>query len=156
MPAAGQFKPLKDRYWGKVNKTDSCWLWEGANTTRYGIISYEGRYVSTHRLAWYLAHGVWPEDGLYVCHACNTPLCVNPAHLVLGTAADNARHMVNCRRSLTGEKNPAAKYTKMVIDEIRKMRRGGIPYHRIALQTGVSKTHVSRICKQQNWKDETT
>jgi len=85
---------LDQYFWQHVDKTDTCWLWRGRRTQRYGQLMVAGRAVLVHRFAWELANGRAPED-LYVCHHCDTPLCVRIDHLFLGTAADNSRDMVN-------------------------------------------------------------
>ena len=81
-----------ERYWSRVDKTSSCWLWTGpVNRDGYGYHS-----GLAHRLAYRLEHGPIPS-GLMVCHRCNVRLCVNPAHLYAGTALDNARDTVAAR-----------------------------------------------------------
>lgn len=89
----------KNRFEAKVKKTEDCWLWQGAlynKKTRYGAFKYEGKAVLTHRFAWFLEHGYWPD--LLVCHTCDVRLCVNPDHLFLGTHQDNYDDMVRKNR----------------------------------------------------------
>ena len=104
-----------------------------------------------HRLAWFLDNGEWPGD-FYVCHTCDVPLCVHPKHLVLGTALDNSRHMVQRKRSLYGHKNPSCKYDENMVRRIRDLRSTGLPFYKISKETGVSKSQIMRICKNKSWK----
>jgi hypothetical protein len=70
-----------------------CWLWMGATTTQdYGIIVIDGRAVGAHRVSYALFVGDVASDD-FVCHRCDTPLCVNPAHLFLGKNSDNMLDM---------------------------------------------------------------
>lgn len=75
-----------------------CWYWDGSRTNLgYGKVYWQGRKWNAHRLACTLLVGE-PGD-LHVCHSCDNPGCVNPAHLFLGTARDNARDMVSKGRA---------------------------------------------------------
>src|SRR5262245_12418777 len=79
------------RFWSKVDKTGICWLWRGArNRQAYGMFHLQGEMRRAHRVAYELTYGAIP-DGLFVCHTCDTPACVRPDHLWLGTARDNAQ-----------------------------------------------------------------
>ena len=92
MPA---HRPAEIRFWEKVNKTDTCWLWTAQRTTGgYGVFRIRNPRAQTtaHRVAWEMAHGPIP-DGLNVCHHCDTPSCVRPDHLFLGTQRENLRDM---------------------------------------------------------------
>lgn len=89
---------IEERFFDKVTKTDSCWLWTGAITSRgYGSIRVEGKSTSTHRLSYMLFNGEIP-DGFVVCHTCDVPACVNPEHLWVGTVSDNVRDMIQKNR----------------------------------------------------------
>jgi hypothetical protein len=104
----GRWRPVVERFWSKVAKTATCWLWTGAlEDSGYGYIGISPHYFQpAHRVAWALTYGPIP-DGLSVLHSCdvNYPVgditsrrCVNPAHLYLGTHADNMRHMAETGR----------------------------------------------------------
>lgn len=91
-------RPIEDRFWEKVQKTDSCWLWTGSKQGRmgYGYLHIGGKKdrkpSRAHRLSWVIHNGPIP-DGLYVLHKCDVPACVNPDHLFLG---DHKANMQDC------------------------------------------------------------
>jgi hypothetical protein len=89
LQALARFDRLIDRSGG----ADACWLFvQGQTDKGYGRIRVVGRPWYGHRLAWTLAFGTIP-DGLFVCHRCDNPPCVNPAHLFLGSNEDNLHDM---------------------------------------------------------------
>lgn len=80
-------------YWPRVKKGKGCWIWRGCKDgAGYGYVSLLNRPVSAHRIAYRLEYGDIPK-GLEVCHSCDTPLCVNPAHLFVATHEQNMRDM---------------------------------------------------------------
>lgn len=85
--------------------SDGCWLWNGLlNRKGYGSFRFRGKQQCAHRVAYKLLVGEIP-GGLFVCHSCDTPACVNPKHLWLGTAADNNRDrdIKGRQRSVSGD-----------------------------------------------------
>lgn len=89
-------RPLEDRFWEKVEKTEGCWLWTAANggPGKYGQFAIHAHYhEGAHRVSYVLNVGPIPE-GMGVLHRCDVPLCVRPDHLFLGTAADNIADML--------------------------------------------------------------
>jgi hypothetical protein len=81
----------EERFWLKVEKTESCWIWIGAckGSLEYGnFYLSRGVYVYAHHFSWELHFGPIPE-GKQVLHSCDMPRCVNPGHLEIGTQCDN-------------------------------------------------------------------
>lgn len=83
---------LEARFWAKVDTSGDCWIWTAAvnqpGAYGYGVI-WDGKRPSlAHRVSWEMAHGPI-APGLEVCHRCDTPRCVRPDHLFLGTHKEN-------------------------------------------------------------------
>lgn len=98
-------KALTERFWAKVNKTDGCWLWTGCIWPGgYGRFSVGRRKrYRAHRIAWVLTHGSIPDE-LDALHKCDTPLCVRPDHLFLGTHDDNMKDCASKGRTRCAKK----------------------------------------------------
>lgn len=90
-----------ERFWSKVEKTDTCWLWTAAkNTDGYGRFKGIDRLVQAHRFAYEQLIGPIPE-GLHLDHLCRVRACVNPAHLEPVTLTENLRRGRNPRSEKT-------------------------------------------------------
>jgi len=104
MPAP---RPPFKRLYENILKTPSgCMLWQGqVMNSGYGQIKAFTKMVACHRLSYELYYGQIP-DGMEVCHTCDTPLCVNPDHLFVGTHDSNMKDMVKKGRRVQGKPNP--------------------------------------------------
>lgn len=72
--------PPAERFWLRVRKTDTCWLWQAATTNGYGVVKWDGRLQHAHRVAYRLLVGPIPT-GLQLDHLCRVRGCVRPDHL---------------------------------------------------------------------------
>lgn len=145
---------LSDRFWNKVAKGDpaACWEWQGCrNAKGYGHISKpsSNSVLKAHRLSWELHHGVIPA-GLVVRHQCDNPSCVNPAHLELGTPAQNSADMVDRGRcpDRRGSKNPNAKLTAEQVELILTSKES---VRVLAQSLPVGKSTVSKVRRGESW-----
>lgn len=93
----------EDRFWAKVRKTDTCWLWTASTMGGgYGQFRVPGRSAYAHRFSYELAYGDIPL-GLVIDHTCSVPCCVNPAHLQAVTQGENT--LRTWRRGRTHNQN---------------------------------------------------
>lgn len=131
-----------------------CWLWIGNKPDgRYGHFSVSGKIYKAHRWLYALVCGEIPE-GMVIRHKCDNPSCVNPAHLTIGTHADNVADKYERGRAPNrqGEKHPLARLTEDKVKEIRRMSELGWPNSRIAAEFGVSTQHVGKVVRRENWR----
>ena len=140
-----------DAKWSPEPNT-GCHLWLSAQDPKgYGKFTHQGREVGAHRAAWQLAHGPIPS-GMFVCHRCDTPLCVNAAHLFLGTPRDNSRDCKAKGRTPTGERCGLSKLTEVQVIELRRLEAIGASQTSLARLIGVDQTTVSAALRGRTWR----
>ena len=149
-----------------VLSSDQCWLWQGAKLKNgYGVVKHQGKQYKAHRAS-FLVHRGQIKDGLLVCHHCDNPSCVNPAHLFLGTPQDNmtdkvlkgrqsrgeahARTFVGSEKYrsaiVRGEKHGRSKLTNQQRDQIVDLlNQGSLTQAQIAQMFNVTQSNISVI-----------
>jgi hypothetical protein len=145
------------RFWPRVDKTPGqgpngdCWIWTGGKTSvGYGLIAIGGKRQSVHRLSYELSNGPIPE-GLIVRHKCDNPLCVNPAHLEVGTHKDNTNDMIQRGRLAQGPKRKSKLSEESVIS-IRFKHLSGTTQSQLAKEFNVSISTINGIVLGRTWQ----
>ena len=148
--------PLVDRLQKKLKvMSNGCWEWQGTrNKCGHGRIWHlpSASKIYTHRAMWEIVFNLIP-DGLCVLHSCDNPPCCNPAHLFLGTKADNMADMIakGRDRKLKGEEAPNSKLTW---DQVRAIRADNRSSRKIGSEYGIDYSNVSRIKRGESWKED--
>lgn len=145
---------LSERFWTKVQRTETCWLWiRYRNKDGYGRFMFEGRVWNAHRISYRLHYGDIPQ-GQEVMHVCDNPPCVNPAHLKTGTHRENIRDMLEKKRgrSPVGTQSPNAKITPEAVRQIRTLSKQGVHQKLIAKRFGITQSTVSKVVLRLAWR----
>lgn len=130
---------------------NGCLEWTGATAGKgYGLTSFgkELRHCYAHRLSYALHHGIHPKFEGVVRHTCDNPRCTEPAHLILGTTAENISDKVAKRRHHFGAKCYNAKLTD---DAVRAIRADTRPDPVIAKEYGVTPMTIGKIQRGERW-----
>jgi hypothetical protein len=170
MPRLYARRPVEERFWSFVDKSGPCWLWTGTKGTKsgYGIFKVSvGKTVSAHRMAWQLAFGPIPE-GLVVRHDCDTPACVNPSHLSVGTHAQNSRDAITrgrwshgathsdaiaaSKKKRRGEATYNHRLTEQEVRIIRDRYAAGESQYKLCDEYDVSQHTIWSIVKRHSWR----
>jgi hypothetical protein len=143
-------RPLIERYEPKVDRSggpDACWIWTAGTDGRgYGWIHDGEKMQLAHRVA--VVFDGRDPSGFVVCHTCDNPRCVNPAHLFLGTQGDNMRDKVAKGRNPYKVRRLTASDAAAVLER----KANGETHAAIAEAFGISESHVTNICCGRAWK----
>lgn len=143
--------PPVERFWRSVKKTPTCWLWTASKDSNgYGQFNVKGIGTLVHRFSFELHKGKIPSDnsyhGICVLHTCDTPNCVNPSHLILGTQIDNIKDRDTKMRM-------ARKISRKIAEEIRKLYEPRVVSQQLLAQRfGISRSTVEDIIHNRIWK----
>lgn len=160
------------RFWSKVQRRshDDCWPWLGYRKKRHrtGRQEYGVFYLSktvkigAHRASYYLLTGVFPAYGQCIMHTCDNPPCCNPAHLRLGTWADNNRDRHDKGRTVMPpndarriSKTPRGSQhgcSKLSEADVRAIRADGRPIAELGRLYGVHQGTISKIRCGKTWR----
>ena len=145
----------EEDFWQRAYIPDNpngCWMWKGLKQTRgYGVFNYRGQQELAHRMAYRFAYGPIPTE-MFVLHLCGKKPCINPKHLYLGTAKDNAQDAIRFGEVLPGEGHSNSKLTEIQVCQIRKMKVTGYTEIQIAPLFGVSRSLIGLIHRRKLWK----
>jgi hypothetical protein len=150
-------KTTPENFWRKVKKRASCWIWQGAtNSTGYGTLTFHGKAATAHRVAAFLSGLVLeisaPKNRRgsgFILHTCDNRRCCNPAHMRVGTYAENQLEAYARRRrtAYKGSAHANAKQTKESIMLIKDMYAQDVSQEAIARLLGVSQSSISGILR---------
>lgn len=146
--------PVAERFWKCVDRSggpDACWLWTGSRLEgRYGRLWANGQNQYAHRLVIEIEHGPIPK-GIFVCHHCDNPPCVNPTHLFFGTALENNRDRDAKGRGAHFNVQPQFKLTEETVREIRRRSINGERTRDLALRFGVTRGAINSLLRGKSW-----
>lgn len=158
---------IKERFYDKIRKTNSCWIWEANKNNRgYGLIwdKTTQRKELAHRVSYRIHIGEIPKNKL-VLHKCDNPGCVNPKQLFLGTHKENcedkykkgrANHKSQSETQIRlglnkGENHPSSRLTEKKIIEIRNKKNDVLKTKEICEEYKISRSHYYAIINRERW-----
>lgn len=137
-----------------------CWNWHGPKIkSGYGRVNFGNKSYGAHRFSYQYYISSIPE-GMFVCHKCDNPCCVNPAHLFIGTIQDNNADCVNKGRHITfpnakrpkGSKHALSKLTEKEVMQIKRYIAEGMKDSDIFSLFNVSLSAINHIRIKRTWK----
>jgi hypothetical protein len=152
----GHAEPIITRLWKlcEPEPNTGCWLWTiTRNRKGYGLVTAGGKTRHAHRVAYELAVGPIPSD-MCVLHKCDMPSCINPAHLFLGTNADNMADRDRKHRQMRWERHFLAKLNRAAVLDIRaRWQAGGITKQALADEYEVDPRTIAAVVEGRTWKE---
>lgn len=140
------------RFFTKVLKTDTCWVWQGGvDGNKYGKFYLGYKTILAHRFSAMLVTGPEYLANKDVLHTCDNPPCVNPNHFQYGNQAQNIADMVSKCRQARGEKHSQSKLSEADIETIRIRLSNGEKQVKISRDMGINQSVVSRIKTGKAW-----
>lgn len=143
------------RFWSKVDKrgTEGCWVWNAAlDGGGYGHFRIGGKSFRAHVMTLEASTGGHPS-GMFACHHCDNPKCVNPAHLYWGTHQENMDDAVERKRTTWGGRNANAKVTEADVVAMRHAYAAGVRTSELGLRYGIADHTVNSICLGTTWRN---
>tara|TARA_R110000822_G_scaffold310340_2_gene442670 strand:+ start:2171 stop:2659 length:489 start_codon:yes stop_codon:yes gene_type:complete len=154
----GQFEStsLNDRFFSKVSlpNENGCMLWFGAKDSwGYGHLTINKTTKKAHRLAYEMTKGEILK-GMFICHTCDTPSCVNPDHLFLGSPRDNVIDCIKKGRFPLnkGERVGNSKLNNRLVVEIRCLLNYGYSQREVSRMYGVTSQNINLIHHNKAWR----
>ena len=153
LASQGLSKTFPQRFWSKVKKTESCWIWMGPpDSVGYGMIGRGpkyGGYLRSHRASWIVNRGRIPE-GAFILHRCpgdDNKMCVNPNHLYIGDGAQNGydRATKHCGIGKAGKR-------KLTKEDVVDIRTSTLSVSELSQKYGVVKHTIYRVINRTTWK----
>lgn len=147
------YESLARTFWDHVvtGNTNECWEWRGSQKgPGYGYFTARGKPYYAHRASWEIHNGPIPT-GMFVCHRCDNPACVNPAHLFIETHEGNVADKVAKNRQPKGGQHNNAKISELDVIEIRRLHKSGLSQRAIAEAKKISASQVNRIILRKSW-----
>lgn len=147
-PIGQRLEKFSDRSGG----AESCWPFMGKrDKDGYGRMQVNGKSTPAARVMWMHTNGPIAE-GMFVCHKCDNPSCINPDHLFIGTPRENNMDKVRKNRQsrIKGENHGRSKLTDQQASAIKALI-GQVPRRELAETFGVSRQTIGHIARGENW-----
>lgn len=146
---------IKERFLMQIHLTNKnkCWEWRGYKQKGYGRFLLNGKKILAHRASFIIFFGKI-KNGMYICHKCDNPSCVNPNHLYAGTPKQNALDSLYRNRNYMkkGDLNPRAKLNSKVVKKIKYFLSLNERPIKLSKMFNISYSSIQNIKRGITWK----